>query len=212
MDKKQCQECNSNIPLRAQNSPDCGQEKGITKKVKSGMPQLIVIAVLAISLMGFGGYNWMQKKTESPENNHTHGQKAPAMSGSDLAQYASDLPDDYASLLQMGNSLMDQGNYAMASECYGKANSLQPGNPDLLVDLGTCLHSIGNNNAAISNFEAALLIQPDHVVAKFNMGIVYYAMADSTNAIAWWKKILDENPTNDVKARVGQMIQMVRGQ
>lgn len=212
MDKKQCQECNSKIPRRAQFCPVCGHESGSTKKVKSGMPQLIVIAVLAISLMGFGGYNWMQKETESPENNHTHVQKAPAMSGSDLAQYASDLPNDYESLLQMGNSLMDQGNYAMASECYSKANNLRPGNPDLLVDLGTCLHSIGNNNAAISNFEAALLVKPDHVVAKFNMGIVYYALADSTKAIAWWQKILDENPTDDVRARVGQMMQMVRGQ
>lgn len=207
MEIKQCQECNSNIPRRAQFCPVCGREFGTSKKVNNGTSHMVVLGVLTVFLLGFGAYNWLQP--EPAEAGHIHNQAAPAMSGSELATFAAELPDDYESLVGMGNSLMDQGNYALAAESYGKANKINPGNPDLLVDLGTCLHSIGNNTEALSSFEAALLAKPDHGVAKFNMGIVYYSMGDSANAIAWWQKLLDENPTEDVKARIGQMMKMV---
>lgn len=209
MEIKQCQQCDSRIPKRAQFCSVCGYEIGSSKEIKTGMSHLIISGILVVFLLGFGGYYWMQP--EPAEAGHTHTQQVvPTMSGSNLAQYASELPEDYQSLLTMGNSLMDQQNYAMAAECYSKANKLSPGNPDLLVDLGTCQHSIGNHQAALTNFNAALLAQPDHQVAKFNMGIVYYSMQDTTNAIGWWQKLLDEKPGEDVEKRIAQMMQMAR--
>jgi cytochrome c-type biogenesis protein CcmH/NrfG len=120
----------------------------------------------------------------------------------DMSRFIANLPADYASLVSMGNALMDQNHFEMAVECYARALEQNPEAVDVRVDYGVCLHSSGKHEQAIANFKQALEQDPAHKIVKFNMGVVYEFMGDTARAIESWEKLLSENPPEELRQRV----------
>jgi tetratricopeptide (TPR) repeat protein len=129
----------------------------------------------------------------------------------DMESFVKNLPGEFESLVSMGNVLMDQQRYALAMECYSRALAQRPDDADIQVDMGTCQHALGQNEAAIASFTKALENKPDHKIAKFNLGIVNYSLGDTAQAAQWWNRLLAENPPADLKARTEAMLAKLRG-
>jgi cytochrome c-type biogenesis protein CcmH/NrfG len=80
---------------------------------------LIIIGVIVVVAVGYLIMNRpAPSETPPPAANaqNPHGGDMDAMMGA-----LANMPSDYASLVQMGNESMDQGNYAVAAECYKRA-------------------------------------------------------------------------------------------
>ena len=165
-----------------------------------------MVIVLVVAAVAYLVYDSSQNKDASVADPHAQIPGGSTASMPDMASFVASLPTDFEALVTMGNALMDQGNYAMAVECYSRAVEKRPNSPDVLTDLGACRHALGMDMEAIADFEKTLEYQPNHIVAKFNLGIVYSNRGDTAMAYQWWRKILAENPPAELKARIEELM------
>ena len=63
-----------------------------------------------------------------------------------------------------------EGRFEEATKLLSRARELAPDDPHLLNSLGLCLKELGQSDAALQAFEAALLLDPRMVAAHFNRG------------------------------------------
>lgn len=82
-------------------------------------------------------------------------------------------PGNREALLTLANMNFDIGAWARAQELYERYLALDPGNPDALTDLGICLRSQGQLDAALARFQEARRIAPDHWQSLYNEVVVH---------------------------------------
>jgi len=82
-------------------------------------------------------------------------------------------PKDFQSKMMLGNIYYDKGDFSEAIPWYEEALKLQPGNTDILVDLGVCFREMKAYNRALELFEQALTIDPVKKQALHNRVVVY---------------------------------------
>ena len=120
-------------------------------------------------------------------------------------------PNDFDTVVKLGNLYYDSQAYPQAIEYYEKAVSLQPNNADVRTDLGTAYWYTGNADKAIASFEQALTIRPDHAATLFNLGIVkWQGKKDPQGAIVAWEKLLQTNPDYPQKDQVEMLIERAK--
>ncbi len=116
-------------------------------------------------------------------------------------------PNDFESLVKLGNLYYDGQTYPQAIEYYEKALGIRPNNPDVRTDLGTAYWYTGNADKAIANFQKSLAIRPNHPGTLFNLGIVeWQGKKDPKDAIVAWEKLLQTNPDYPQKEQVQKLI------
>ena len=143
------------------------------------------------------------------------GQQQQAASPEALAKAAEPLlaqlktnPNDFDSIVKLGNLYYDGQAYPQAVEYYEKALDIQPNNVDVRTDLGTAYWYTGNADKAIANFEKALAIRPNQAATLFNLGIVrWQGKKDPKGAIVAWEKLLQTNPDYPQKDQVQKLIE-----
>ncbi|MCK5125460.1 MAG: tetratricopeptide repeat protein [candidate division Zixibacteria bacterium] len=211
MSTYKCKHCGKNIDKSSKFCPECGKSISASASNhptgKAVNNHLIMIAVLIVTAAVFSGYQLMNTGDKEVVQSQTGSMGG----GMDMASMANDLPEDFESLISMGNAMMDQGQYPMAIVCYQKAIDIDSGAVDALVDMATCQHATGENETAIENFIKVLNVKPDHQVAKFNLGIVYYSVGQDDLARQWWTKLLSENPPEELKLRTMELLQKLGG-
>jgi len=79
---------------------------------------------------------------------------------------------DAVSLNISGDQLYQAGNLTGAVEEYRKALQLDPSNVNVHNSLGVCYGMMETYDAAEAEFDAALLLKPDEVMALYNIGVV----------------------------------------
>jgi len=120
-------------------------------------------------------------------------------------------PNDFDTIVKLGNVYYDSQAYPQAIEYYQKALSIQPNNPDVRTDLGTAYWYTGNADQAIANFEKSLAIRPNHPGTLFNLGIVkWQGKKDPKGAIVVWEKLLQTNPDYPQKDQVQTLIERAK--
>lgn len=116
------------------------------------------------------------------------------------------MPEDYESLVRMGNSAMDNGNYAMAAEAYRRALEIDGGSLAVRTDFGACLHGMGLPDRALEELRKVLRQDPNHTIATFNMGIVFYSLNQTDSAVVHLNRCLDLDPGPELARRVNQLL------
>ena len=116
-------------------------------------------------------------------------------------------PNDFDTVVKLGNLYYDSQAYPQAIEYYEKAIGIQPDNADVRTDLGTAYWYTGNADKAIASFDKALTIRPNHAATLFNLGIVeWQGKKDPKAAIVAWEKLLQTNPDYPQKDQVQMLI------
>ena len=116
-------------------------------------------------------------------------------------------PNDFDTVVKLGNLYYDGQAYPQAIEYYEKALDIQPNNVDVRTDLGTAYWYTGNADKAIASFEKALTIRPNQAATLFNLGIVrWQGKKDPKGAIIAWEKLLQTNPDYPQKDQVQMLI------
>ena len=120
-------------------------------------------------------------------------------------------PNDFDTIVKLGNLYYDSQAYPQAIEYYQKALSIQPNNPDVLTDMGTAYWYTGNADQAIASFEKSLAIRPNHPGTLFNLGIVkWQGKKDPKAAIVVWEQLLQTNPDYPQKEQVQTLIERAK--
>jgi cytochrome c-type biogenesis protein CcmH/NrfG len=145
-------------------------------------------------------------------------QQAPAPASADvqaaLAQAAAPLldtvnknPNDYDSLVKLGNVFYDGQQYPNAIQYYERALVIHPENPDVRTDMGTAYWYTGNADKAIAAMQTSLKYRPGHPQTLFNLGWVrWQGKADPKGAISAWEQLLKANPDYPQRQQVEQYI------
>ena len=82
---------------------------------------------------------------------------------------------------------------------HDKALSINPNDVDALLNKGTALGGLGQNEQALKYFDKLLAINPNDVEALYNKGAVLLSLGRYQQAIEYFDKVLAINP-NDIDA------------
>jgi cytochrome c-type biogenesis protein CcmH len=120
-------------------------------------------------------------------------------------------PDDFGTIMKVGNLYYDAQQFPEAVKYYQLAVKSQPKNPDLLTDLGTSLWYTGDADAAIAEFQTALKYRPDHPGTLFNLGVVkWQGKMDPQGAVQAWEELLRRNPNYPQKQQIQEYIERAK--
>jgi cytochrome c-type biogenesis protein CcmH/NrfG len=112
--------------------------------------------------------------------------------------------------VELGNLLMDHGQYEDAARWYREALAIAPDNNDVRVDLGACLVSAGKAGEALAEFDRALANDPGHKKALFNKGIALMQTGKPKEAVAVWEGLLKRYPDDPQLRGLREQIDQVR--
>lgn len=166
--------------------------------------ETIVFAVVALIIGVMGGViysNW-QRDTAQPA---AGGGTPPPAAGVPVVNYQQQIttlegivarePENRNAWVQLGNNFFGSNQPIKAIEAYDKALELGPDDPNVLTDQGTMFRRVGWYDRAISNFQRAAELDPNHLQSRYNMGVVYrYDLQDFPSAVAAWESFLALNP------------------
>jgi cytochrome c-type biogenesis protein CcmH/NrfG len=116
-------------------------------------------------------------------------------------------PNDFTSLVALANVYYDVQQYPQAIQYYERAERVQPGNADVVTDLGTAYWYTGDADKAIINFQRSLKIRPNHPGTLFNLGIVQWqGKQDPSAAVTAWEQLLKSNPDYPERQQIQDFI------
>ncbi len=116
-------------------------------------------------------------------------------------------PNDYDSLVKLGNVYYDAKQFPNAIAYYERALAIHPENPDVRTDMATAYWYSGNADKAIEAMQVSLKYRPGHPQTLFNLGWVkWQGKGDPKGAVEAWETLLKANPNYPQKAQVEQYI------
>jgi tetratricopeptide (TPR) repeat protein len=169
---------------------------------------ILVGAVALVSVL----FLVMKSPDEPPKPPVQANQQAPGHGDmGDMMAMLPNLPTDYEGLVGVGNQTMDQGNYAVAAECYKRALALSGSSPDVRTDYGACLHGMGLPDRALQEFRTVLKEHPKHGIATFNMGIVFLGVGESDSAKTYFGRFVEMDPEGSAAEAAKQYLKELGG-
>lgn len=166
---------------------------------------VFVVVALIVGVLGGVIYSNWQRDTAQPGAVGA----PPSAAGVPLVNYQQQIntlegivarePENRNAWVQLGNNFFGSDQPIKAIEAYDKALALDPDDPNVITDQGTMFRRVGWYDRAISNFQRAAELDPNHKQSRYNLGVVYrYDLQDFPNAIAAWESFLALNPGGSV--------------
>ncbi len=134
-------------------------------------------------------------------------QAALAQAAAPLLEAVNKDPNDFDSLVKLGNLYYDGQQFPNAIQYYERALAIHPDNPDVRTDMGTAYWYTGNVEKALAAMETSLKYRPGHPQTLFNLGWVrWQGKQDPKGAIEAWQQLLKANPDYPQRQQVEQYI------
>lgn len=182
-----------------------------TENTDTVQKQTLISAVIVSLIIGFFSgtiYSSFKLASDTKEphqgkgvagNNQTMGQPDTSAAFSakilQLEQYLDENPNDAGAWTQLGNQFFDSGQHANAIGAYTKSLAIEPGNINVITDLGVMYRRNKQPQKAIESFDKAISIDPAFETARFNKGIVLlHDLNDVAGGIKAWEEIVKQNP------------------
>lgn len=140
-----------------------------------------------------------QKVQHSTEDGHDHTEEElAAMNGEGgmkmitaLMQKLQENPNDVPTLITLGEQFMRMQQWERASQLLDRAMAAAPGNHQVLNMKGIVDFNMQKYREAADKFEMILELDPDTVLAHYNLGILYgHFLEDKDKARANFEKVL----------------------
>jgi Flp pilus assembly protein TadD len=121
-------------------------------------------------------------------------------------------PNDVESILALANLNFDIQNWQRARELYERYLKLRPEDADAMTDLGICLRSLGDFQAALATFAQAQKLAPDHWQSRFNEVVIKaFDLRDLPAAEAALVELEKAAPGNPDVARLAAEVRQRKG-
>jgi len=148
-----------------------------------------------------------EQQVAAQQQTSAEAQAALEQASAPLLEAVKNNPNDYDSLVKLGNLFYDAQQFPNSIQYYERALKIHPENPDVRTDMGTAYWYAGNADKALAAMEASLQYRPGHPQTLFNLGWVrWQGKADPKGAIAAWEQLLRSNPDYPQRHQVEQYI------
>ena len=142
-----------------------------------------------------------------PQQPDPNAQAALAQAAAPLLEAVKQDPNDYDSLVKLGNLFYDGQQFPSAIQYYARALAIHPENPDVRTDMGTAYWYMGDADKALAAMETSLKYRPGHPQTLFNLGWVrWQGKQDPKGAVEAWQQLLKANPDYPQRQQVEQYI------
>jgi cytochrome c-type biogenesis protein CcmH/NrfG len=142
-----------------------------------------------------------------PQQPDPNAQAALAAASAPLLEAVKQNPNDYDSLVKLGNLFYDGQQFPSALQYYERALAIHPENPDVRTDMGTAYWYMGDADKALAAMETSLKYRPGHPQTLFNLGWVrWQGKQDPRGAVEAWQQLLKANPDYPQRQEVEQYI------
>ncbi|MGC1453413.1 MAG: tetratricopeptide repeat protein [Candidatus Sulfotelmatobacter sp.] len=142
-----------------------------------------------------------------PQQPDPNAQAALAQASAPLLEAVRQNPNDYDSLVKLGNLFYDGQQFPSAIQYYERALVIHPENPDVRTDMGTAYWYTGDADKALAAMETSLKYRPGHPQTLFNLGWVrWQGKQDPKGAVQAWQQLLKANPDYPQRQQVEQYI------
>ena len=149
----------------------------------------------------------LQQESDQKQQAAAQMQAALTQATAPLLEALNKNPNDYDSLVQLGNNYYDAQQYPNAIQYYERALKIHPENPDVRTDMGTAYWYTGDADKALAAMETSLKFRPGHPQTLFNLGFIkWQGKGDPKGAVEAWEKLLKSNPDYPQKQQVEQYI------
>jgi cytochrome c-type biogenesis protein CcmH/NrfG len=170
----------------------------------------IVLVVVALIIGGLIGVIYGNAKKDSPQVTQA-GVPAASVEYQQKIQLLEGIvkeePGNRGAWVQLGHNYFDSNQPMQAIKAYDKALELDGNDPNVLTDQGIMYRRIGWFDKAIANFTRASELNPQHLQALFNLGIVYrFDTGDLGQAKAAWNRYLELSPTGEGSDKVRELL------
>ncbi len=119
--------------------------------------------------------------------------------------------DQYDGLVQKADALAENGNCGGAMKLYEKALDARAGGVEALVGMGYCYMDGKDYGRAVSHFRAALGISPRFGDALWGIAEAYRFQGKGADAVAYYQKYLDANPSGAKAAAAKRFVNDLGG-
>jgi tetratricopeptide (TPR) repeat protein len=148
-----------------------------------------------------------QDATSQKQAGAAEAQAALMQAAAPLLEAVNKDPNDYDSLVKLGNLYYDAQQYPAAIQYYERAVTIHPENVDVRTDMGTAYWYAGNIDKAMEEMQTSLKYRPGHPQTLFNLGwIKWQGKGDAKGAVEAWQQLLKANPDYPQKQQVEQYI------
>jgi tetratricopeptide (TPR) repeat protein len=168
---------------------------------KSNLPRAFAPVLSAGIVAAFAYALWPDSPPPPPPS---PAQPAPAGQPVAVALPGADAPFD--EWVRAANQLMDHGAFPAAIKGYTEALARDSSVAEVWVDRGACRHALGDYDGAETDFRYAMRLNPEHVTAHFNLGIVFYSSGKSDSARAYWEWVRDKAPNSNEASRAQSLL------
>lgn len=104
-------------------------------------------------------------------------------------------PQDPLPWIHLGNLYFDAHQAENAISAYETALRLQPGNTDVMTDMGTMFRLAGDPQRAVEVYDQVLALDPAHQNARYNKGVTLIVdLARPAEGVAAWKELIALKP------------------
>ena len=97
----------------------------------------------------------------------------------------------------LGNALVDLGEFSKAIECYHKALKYHPEYADARYNLAEAYRQAGDVDKAIAEYKRVIQMYPKYLKARNNLGSIYALQGKYDLAIAQFEEVLKVDPHNE---------------
>ncbi|MEO5926913.1 MAG: tetratricopeptide repeat protein [Bryobacteraceae bacterium] len=111
--------------------------------------------------------------------------------------YVASAPERAELQVQAGAKLLIPGHYEEALGILTKAMELDPNSWNAYLNRGLAKQNLGQLDAALTDFQHALLLKPDLLQARTARASIYLAKGDSQHAVEELTKVIDLQPSVD---------------
>ncbi len=120
-------------------------------------------------------------------------------------------PNDFDTLVKLGNLYFDHQQWGQAIEFYSRALAMRPNVVEVRTDRGTAYFYSQQLQQATADYEGSLKVNPTHPQTLFNYGLLQMnGYRNPTAAIELWQKLLRANPNYPEASRVTAQIEQAR--
>ena len=122
-------------------------------------------------------------------------------------------PNDFDSIVELGNINLEQKNYEDAINLYKKALDIHPDSLTVRTDMGTAMLFVKRFDDAIATFQESLRTNPSDAESLLYLGVaMLHGKNNPQGALQYWEKLVELNPKHPQAAFVREQIKKVKEQ
>ncbi|MDZ7289463.1 MAG: tetratricopeptide repeat protein [candidate division KSB1 bacterium] len=131
-----------------------------------------------------------------------------------IEKYKNDLktnPKDTTALLALGSMYELASLFTEAADYFRRYLEIAPNNVMVRMSLAGAYYSSNQREQALNELQQVLKYQPGYDYAMYNLGVILHEQGKHEDAIGWWHKVIEANPSGELAQKAREQLKAFEG-